>query len=61
MLAALAFSSSNIIKLMTMVCQEFVFGLEKEVGRRERRKGKEFMGCWIRIRMEFRILNFCTI
>jgi hypothetical protein len=33
-----------------MVCREFVVGWEKEIARRERRKGKEFLG----IRMEFR-------
>jgi hypothetical protein len=28
-----------------MVRQGFVFGYEKEIGRRERRKGKEFVVC----------------
>jgi hypothetical protein len=49
--------SSNITKLpilMPMVYQDFVFAKEKEIGRREERKGKEFMVNRVGIRMELR-------
>jgi hypothetical protein len=39
---------------LSMVCQDFVFGKEKEIGRREEWKGKEIMVCKVGIRMELR-------
>jgi hypothetical protein len=39
---------------MPMVCQEIVIEQEKERWKRERRNGKEFLVCTVRIRMEFR-------
>jgi hypothetical protein len=33
--------------LMLMALQEFGFGQEKEIGRRERRKGKELLVYWV--------------
>jgi hypothetical protein len=32
--------------------QEFVFGKERKIGRRERRKGLESLEYWVGIRME---------
>ncbi len=49
MLEAIGFShavSSNITRLTTlmpMACQELVLGKEKEVGKKGRRKDKEFL------------------
>jgi len=38
---------------MPMECQKFVFGYEKDLGRRERRKSKEFLVYRVGIKMEF--------
>ncbi len=49
-------NSSNITRLTTlmpMACQELVLGKEKEVGKKGRRKGKEFLVYWIRIRRKY--------
>ncbi len=38
-----------------MACQEFILDRKKEIGRRERRKGKEFLV--IRVRIKNRVKN----
>ena len=38
---------------MPMECQKFVFGYEKDLGRRERKKSKEFLVYRVGIKMEF--------
>jgi hypothetical protein len=37
-----------------VACQEFGFGKEKEIGRRERKKSKELLEYRVGIRMKFR-------
>jgi hypothetical protein len=39
---------------MSIACHGFVYGLEKEIGRREKRKGKEFLVYRVGIRIELR-------
>ncbi len=40
---ASGYNLTRLTTLMPMACQELVLGKEKEVGRKERRKGKEFL------------------
>jgi hypothetical protein len=44
---------------MDMYCKELVFGKDKEIGRRERRKGKGFPVNRARIRMEQNQMVIC--
>ncbi len=42
-----------------MYCKELAFGKDKEIGRRERRKGKEFLENRVWIRMEQNQMVIC--
>ncbi len=47
--------SSNITRrliIMLLACQEFVFEEEKEIGRRDRRKGNGPLAYWAGIRIK---------
>jgi len=49
--------TSLVTYINAYACKEFILVYEKEIGRRERRKGMKFLECGVVIRMEFRTNN----